>query len=85
MADDVHRTVLALLERRGPGKTACPSEIARSLARPDADWRAQMDAVHRAVDALVREGRVTLSWQGRPLEQRSGPYRIALPSPNDPA
>jgi hypothetical protein len=35
-----------------------------------------MPAVHSAVDALTAEGVVLLSWKGRPMEERTGPYRI---------
>jgi hypothetical protein len=43
---------------------------------PDADWRSAMPAVHAAVDELVAEGRVRLSWKGAALDVREGPYRI---------
>jgi hypothetical protein len=35
-----------------------------------------MPAVHAAVDLLVADGIVRLSWKGRKLEARAGPYRI---------
>ncbi|WP_309547008.1 hypothetical protein [Sphingomonas sp. SUN019] len=35
-----------------------------------------MPAVHAAVDQLVDEGLVRLSWKGRKLVTRAGPYRI---------
>lgn len=69
--------ILALLEARGAGKTICPSEAARSLAGPNGDWRARMDEVHAAVDALVKDSAITLSWQGNPKSERRGPYRVA--------
>ncbi len=70
------RATLALLVRRGAGVTACPSEVARAL---DAQgWREAMPAVHAAVDALVADGWVRLSWRGVDLAERDGPYRIRL-------
>lgn len=69
----------ALLHGRGSGKTLCPSEVARDLAGPGGDWRLSMGAVHEAVDALLSEGRITLSWKGKPLPRRDGPYRIGTP------
>jgi hypothetical protein len=69
--------ILALLAERSAGGTICPSEAARRLASPEGDWRAQMDAVHAAADALVAAGAVTLSWKGTPMQKRRGPYRIA--------
>ncbi|PVE54413.1 DUF3253 domain-containing protein [Arthrobacter sp. TPD3018] len=67
-------TALALLASRAAGATVCPSEVARAIA-PEA-WRAAMPSVHAAIDALVEEGRVQLSWKGKPLPTRTGPYRI---------
>ncbi|UUL81308.1 DUF3253 domain-containing protein [Sphingomonas qomolangmaensis] len=70
---------LALLARRAPGATICPSEVARALAAATgdaADWRGAMPAVHAAVDRLVAEGAVRLSWKGEALASRRGPYRI---------
>ena len=69
--------VLHLLARRAPNATLCPSEAARDLAGDGGDWRAHMDDVHRAVDRLLREGRITLSWKGVLMDKRDGPYRIA--------
>jgi hypothetical protein len=70
-------TILALLAERATTATICPSEAARRLTAPDGDWRAQMDAVHAAVDSLAEAGTITLSWKGTPIQKRRGPYRIA--------
>ena len=67
---------LALLDARAEGATVCPSEVARALAGAGGDWREAMPRVHAAVDQLVAEGRVRLSWKGRRLAARAGPYRI---------
>ena len=74
--------ILALLAKRTEGATICPSEAARLLAGPGGDWRAEMEAVHAATDALLAQGVITLSWKGAPLssgpkQKRRGPYRIA--------
>jgi len=66
---------LSLLEHRAPGATICPSEVARSIAQ---DWRYAMPAVHEAIDELVSDRLVQLSWKGQILAERSGPYRIAI-------
>jgi len=73
----VRAAILALLDQRGSGKTICPSEAARRLAGPEGDWRARMREVHESVDSLLEEGAITLSWKGKPLDQRRGAYRIA--------
>ena len=69
--------ILALLAERTAGATICPSEAARRLRGPEGNWRAHMDAVHAATDALVASGVIALSWQGQPMQKRRGPYRIA--------
>ncbi|KQM13303.1 hypothetical protein ASE73_12540 [Sphingomonas sp. Leaf24] len=71
---DARATTLDLLARRAAGATICPSEVARALS-PE-DWRSMMPSVHAAVDGLVRDRSVRLSWKGKPLATRSGPYRI---------
>ncbi len=70
---------MALLAARAPEATVCPSEVARALAAATGgapEWRNAMPVVHAAVDQLVIEGRVRLSWKGKTLTARAGPYRI---------
>lgn len=42
-----------------------------------------MPVVQAMVDQLLDDGLVQLSWKGRPLDSRSGPYRIALKTVDD--
>ena len=78
--NDARTATLSLLAARAPGATVCPSEVARAVARAagHADWRGEMAGVHAAVDALVADGHVRLSWKGTELPARAGPYRIAV-------
>jgi hypothetical protein len=74
--------VLTMLADRRPEATICPSEVARKIAAEasahgESDWRTAMPIVHAAVDHLVDQKDIRLSWQGRALPARSGPYRIA--------
>ena len=79
---DARDATLALLAARAPNSTVCPSEVARALVaasdptEPEG-WRNAMPAVHHAVDTLVAAGLVRLSWKGKPLKARKGPYRIS--------
>lgn len=66
---------MALLASRSPSATVCPSEVARAIV-PGTNWRDAMPTVHSAVDRLVDEEVVRLSWKGHPLAKRDGPYRI---------
>jgi hypothetical protein len=90
-AATVRERTLALLAKRLPGRTVCPSEVARSLQTDlgsatgkgaGEEWRALMPLVHAAVDALLDENVVRLSWKGKSLPSRYGPYRIGL-APRD--
>ena len=74
---DPREATLALLAARSEDATVCPSEVARVVAGEGGAWREAMPDVHAAVDELMREGGVRLSWKGRPLARRAGPYRIA--------
>lgn len=69
---DPRAATLDLLARRAAGATICPSEVARALSPEDS-------SVHAAIDGLVRDGSVRLSWKGERLVARSGPYRIGIP------
>lgn len=86
-ADDARTTTLALLALRAEGATVCPSEVARALAAgPDMakdGWREAMPVVHAAVDRLLEEGVVRLSWKGTMLTSRAGPYRIGRSTGGD--
>jgi hypothetical protein len=77
-AAEARAATLALLARRAPGATICPSEVARALAAAagTADWRGEMAAVHAAIERLAAEGLVRLSWKGGDMPARDGPYRI---------
>tara|TARA_Y100001947_G_C10318911_1_gene295226 strand:+ start:1194 stop:1445 length:252 start_codon:yes stop_codon:yes gene_type:complete len=76
-AGDAEAAVLALLSERQSGATICPSEAARRIATDNkSDWREAMPVVHTAVDHLLDQKAITLSWKGKALPARSGPYRI---------
>lgn len=76
---DARAAILELLAARPLGATICPSEAARAIA-PESDWRPGMAEVHGAVDKMLAEGIVELSWKGRALDARRGPYRIGARS-----
>jgi hypothetical protein len=82
VATNVSDIIFAILDTRAVEATICPSEVARAIANDREiklaadDWRSVMPAVHNAVDVLVSEGRVQLSWKGVRLGTRVGPYRI---------
>ena len=73
---DAREATLTLLAARADDATVCPSEVARAVTAATGDWRDAMPQVHAAVDHMVGEGLVRLSWKGRWLSTRTGPYRI---------
>lgn len=80
--DEIPHAVLALVAQRSPGKTICPSEVARALGGPHPDgWGPLMQPVRRAAVALAKEGKVTILRKGRPVDPDAfkGVYRIGPP------
>jgi hypothetical protein len=61
--------------------------VARAIAAAggEADWRGEMPAVHAAIDGLVADGLVRLSWKGEAMPVREGPYRIGRGAAEAPA
>ena len=68
--------ITSLLRERGSDSTVCPSEAARLMSGVADDWRAQMPAVHEAVDKLLARKEIVLTWKGEPMPSRKGAYRI---------
>jgi len=72
--------ILALLDARGPGKTVCPSEVARFVAHSDrrADWAPLMQSVRDAASDLAHEGIVAATQRGRIVDSATarGPIRL---------
>ncbi len=65
---------------RGVDKTICPSEVARAMF--DTNWRKHMEEVRQAAVLLQREGKVSITQKGEPVnvEQIKGPIRIRIVS-----
>jgi uncharacterized protein DUF3253 len=68
--------ILELLERRGPGKTICPSDAARALAGQD--FRPLMDMARAAAADLVADGEIEVTQGGEVVDiaQARGPIRL---------
>jgi hypothetical protein len=71
---DIAQVIRALLLRRGPGKTICPSEAARTLS---ADWRSLMPEVRR-VAAGLKDVEITQKGVVVVLPEARGPIRLRL-------
>lgn len=72
--------IVALLNKRGPDSSICPSDAARISASPD--WRPAMPVVREVAFALAADGRVVVTAGNHavadPADAR-GPLRLRLP------
>src|SRR5215207_1100186 len=61
--DAIRDEILRQTAARGPGRSICPSEVARALAGggEDGPWRSLMGPVRRAAFGLARAGHVESS------------------------
>ena len=82
----IETTLLGMLERRGPGKTLDPSEVARELggSKPDG-WSPYMPAIRRVAVRLAKAERLVILRKGRPVDPDDfrGVYRLGLPPAAD--
>ncbi|GLS45723.1 DUF3253 domain-containing protein [Methylobacterium brachythecii] len=89
MADDaaIEQTMLDLVAARGPGKTCCPSEVARALGGPHPDgWGPLMQPVRRVAVRLTKEGRIAILRKGKPVtdpDDFRGIYRLGPAAAED--
>ena len=72
----LRHAILELLERRGEGKTICPSDAARAVAGED--FRPLMDDARAAAAELVAQGEIVVTQRGEvvDIEQARGPVRL---------
>jgi Protein of unknown function (DUF3253) len=80
-AAEIERTILELLDARGPGRTICPSDAARALAGDDA-FRPLMEPVRAVARELVAQGRLEVTQRGEVVDpaRARGPIRLRLPT-----
>ncbi len=79
----IEERLLALVAARGPGKTICPSEVARDIGGPHPEgWSPLMTPVRQVAVRLMKQGRVAIMRKGRVVDPDDfrGVYRIALPA-----
>jgi hypothetical protein len=75
---DIALRIEALLARRAAGSSICSSEVARSLASDEADWRSLMPHTRRVADALAAQGRIRVTQRGMQVSAQDvkGPIRL---------
>jgi hypothetical protein len=76
---DIRREIGALLDARGPGKTICPSDVARSLR--DSGWRALMDPVRETAREMAAEGELEVTQRGERVDPEAARGAIRYQRP----
>ena len=71
--------ILDLLSHRGPGKTICPSEAARSV--DPAHWEELMEKARKAAVRLAEKGSIVITQRGKVIDPAriKGPIRLKIP------
>lgn len=71
------KAILDLLNKRGPGKTICPSEILPLELKKDKDV---MEKVRESAKLLVLENKIEITQSGKVIDPNSikGPIRLRL-------
>jgi len=79
--DPLEAGILTLVTQRGPGKSICPSEVARAL-KPDA-WQSLMGPIRQAAIRLVAAGSINILRKGKPVGSGDvrGVIRLRLRTP----
>lgn len=78
----IKKIIRALLNRRGPGKSICPSEAARNLDTEN--WRMRMEEVRQVGREMAKEGEIIISQKEKildPKETWKGAIRFRWPGP----
>lgn len=65
-SDTIQASILGLTTARGPNKSICPSEVARSL-EPER-WQSLMTPIRQAAIVLAKAGQIDILRKGRPVE-----------------
>ena len=77
----IEETTFVLLAARDPGKSICPSEVARALDAQE--WRRLLPQVKATAVGLARAGRLQITRHGKAVDPDAfkGVYRLRLPVP----
>ena len=73
--------LLRHVTKRGPGKSICPSEVARALA---ADWRPLLAQIRKVAATLAATGQIEILRKGKPVasDEIKGVVRLRLRRPS---
>lgn len=85
MSDPIETSIFGMLAKRDPGKSICPSEVAKEL-QPE-QWQRMMPKVRAVALGLMREGRLTITKKGKAVDPNGfkGVIRLRLPTAEETA
>lgn len=85
MSDPIETAILEKLAKLGPGKSIEPSDVAKEL-QPE-QWQRMLPKVRACALGLMRQGRLTITKKGKPVDPNSfkGVTRLRLPTPGETA
>ena len=80
MSDPIESAIFAKLGKRDPGKSICPSEVAKDL-QPE-QWQRLMPKVRGVALGLMRQGKLTITKKGKAIDPNAfrGVIRLRLPT-----
>ena len=80
MTDPIESAIFDRLAALPPGKSICPSEVAREL-QPE-QWQRMLPKVRAVAVGLMRQGRLVILKKGKPVNPDAfkGVVRLRLPA-----
>ncbi|MEM9098963.1 MAG: DUF3253 domain-containing protein [Pseudomonadota bacterium] len=81
MTKGLELLILHLCQERGPGKTICPSEVARAVETEEAAWRRLLPEIRRVASDMARDQKIAIYRKGRVIDPDAvkGVIRLGLP------
>ena len=80
MSDPIETAILEKLAKLGPGKSIEPAEVAKDL-QPE-QWQRMLPKVKATALGMMRQGRLTITKKGKPIDPAAmkGVIRLRLPT-----
>lgn len=80
MSDPIEAVILEKLSAREPGKSICPSEVAKDLQSEQ--WQRMMGKVRGVAVGMARQGRLVITKKGKAVNPAAfkGVIRLRLPT-----
>ena len=80
MSDPIEAAILNKLSAIGPGKSIEPAEVAKEL-QPE-QWQRMLPKVRAVALGLMRQGKLTITKKGKPVDPNAfkGVIRLRLPT-----